>query len=226
MSQEINSLTFGGVNFYLVKTNQGFILIDTGYTKNRQEIEKELQAKDCPPTNLKLILLTHGDFDHSGNARYLREKIGGKIAMHQGDKGIVEQGDLFSGRKMNFLMRGIGKIILFFLKSSFSKEDRFIPDFYVEEGYDLSEFGLNAKVVYLPGHSNGSIGILTASGVFFCGDLLVNIKQPAANSLIGNKEMFKNSLRKLKTLNITIVYPGHGKPFTPQELWENQKSKV
>jgi hydroxyacylglutathione hydrolase len=84
-------------------------------------------------------LLTHGDFDHSGNARYLREKIGGKIDMHQGDKGIVEQDDLFSGRKMNFLMREIGKIILFFLKSRLSKEDRFIPDFYVEEGYDLSD---------------------------------------------------------------------------------------
>jgi hydroxyacylglutathione hydrolase len=47
-------------------------------------------------------LLTHGDFDHSGNARYLREKIGGKIDMHQGDKGIVEQDDLFSGQKNEF----------------------------------------------------------------------------------------------------------------------------
>jgi len=43
---------------------------------------------------------------------------------------------------------------------------------FLEEGQPLSDVGLDASVLHLPGHSKGSIGILTASGDLFCGDLL------------------------------------------------------
>ena len=56
----------------------------------------------------------------------------------------------------------------------FGKSERFKPDFYIEEGYEFSEYGFDAKVLYIPGHSRGSIGILTAGGDLFCGDLLEN----------------------------------------------------
>jgi hydroxyacylglutathione hydrolase len=66
----------------------------------------------------------------------------------------------------------------------FSKSHRFRPDFYVEEGDDFSEYGFDAQVLLIRGHSKGSIGILTAGGDLFCGDLLENLKKPATNSII------------------------------------------
>ena len=42
---------------------------------------------------LRLIVLTHGDYDHAGNAAYLREKYGSKVAMHRDDSGRVERAD-------------------------------------------------------------------------------------------------------------------------------------
>ena len=53
-------------------------MIDTGQTNKRKVIEKELKKADCNPGNLNLIVLTHGDFDHCGNAAYLRKKSGNK----------------------------------------------------------------------------------------------------------------------------------------------------
>jgi len=162
------------VNCYLVKTDDGYILIDTGISNKRGVIEKELGSAGCQPGNLKLIVLTHGDFDHIGNAAYLRKKFGTRIAMNYNDSGMAEQGNMFWSRKTpNIVIRTI--FDSFF---SLSKSDRFKPDLYIEDGYDFSGYGFDAKVLQLPGHSKGSIGILTADGNLFCGDLLANINKP------------------------------------------------
>jgi len=80
MPQEIKTINLGGVNCFLVKTGDGHVLIDTGLPTKRTDIEKELESAGCKPGNLKLIVLTHGDFDHTGNVAYLRKKFGTKIA--------------------------------------------------------------------------------------------------------------------------------------------------
>ena len=39
----------------------------------------------------------------------------------------------------------------------------FSPDVLLQDGQDLGEFGLAATVVHFPGHSPGSVGVLTAA---------------------------------------------------------------
>jgi len=95
----------------------------------------------------------------------------------------------------------------------FGKPERFKPDLYVEDGYDFSGSGFDAKVLHLPGHSKGSIGILTAGGDLFCGDLLENKDKPVLNSIMDDLATANASVEKLKSLKINTVYPGHGKPF-------------
>ncbi|MDH5481449.1 MAG: MBL fold metallo-hydrolase [Candidatus Bathyarchaeota archaeon] len=219
MTLEINTIAMPfvfnvSVNCYLVRTSHGFILIDAGRTNKRGTIEKELVSVGCLPGNLKLIVLTHGDFDHCGNAGYLRQKFGIEIAMHKDDSGMVERGDMLWNRnKQNILIR-----IIFRLFFRLSKSDRFKPDLYIDEGYDFSGYGFDAKVLNIPGHSKGSIGILTASGDLFCGDLLANVAKPEVWSIIDDKVAAHNSIEKLKRLQINTVYPGHGQPF-PMELF-------
>ena len=65
----------GSVNCYLIKTETGFVLIDTGSSNGRAELEHQLERAGCKPGNLRLILLTHGDFDHTGNAAHLRKRF-------------------------------------------------------------------------------------------------------------------------------------------------------
>ena len=86
-------LRMGSVNCYLIETEAGYLLIDTGASSSRLQLAREIDEAGCEPGRLKLILLTHGDFDHSGNAAYLRIGFGGKIAMHHDDLEMVERGE-------------------------------------------------------------------------------------------------------------------------------------
>jgi glyoxylase-like metal-dependent hydrolase (beta-lactamase superfamily II) len=52
-----------------------------GCSNKHTDLDKELKSAGCKPGNLKLIVLKYGDFDHTGNAAYLRIKFGTEIAM-------------------------------------------------------------------------------------------------------------------------------------------------
>lgn len=206
----------GSVNCYLIRTDTGYVLIDTGGSNKRSDLEKELESVGCKPGRLRLIVITHGDFDHTGNAAYLRKKFRTKIAMHHDDSAMIERGDMFAGRrKPNIVIRMMLPIASIVFR--FGKSERCKPDLHIEDGYDFSEHGFDARAIHIPGHSKGSIGILTAGGDLFCGDLLVNSDKPVLNSIMDDLGSAKASVAELKSLGINTVYPGHGKPF-PMEL--------
>jgi len=216
MSSGIQTITLalpyrlGSVNCYRIATDTGYVLIDTGPSSKRADLEQALEGAGCQPGDLKLIVLTHGDFDHTGNAAYLRRKFGAKLAMHAADFGMIERGDMFASRgKSNPIFKAIAPLLF-----KFGAADRATPDIKITEGFDLSEYGLDAKVVSIPGHSQGSIGILTTNGDLFVGDLLENTKQPALNSIMDDRAAAQASIEKLKDLSIKTVYPGHGTPFS------------
>ncbi len=214
----ITTITIDGVNCFLVDTGEGFVLIDTGYAKSRPALEEALQKAGCQPCDLKLILITHGDFDHTGNGAYLRDYYGVIIAMHREDAVVVEFGDMLKARKIGerWLMRVMMKVMVVFMGGG--RFDRFSPDIFLGDGDDLSAYGFAARVLHIPGHSRGSIAFLAASGDLFCGDLLENSgvekgKPPSLNSLIDDLAVAKACVEKLSALPIQTVFPGHGDPF-------------
>jgi len=209
-----------GASAYLLKTETGCFLIDTGIAKKRAQLEKELREAGCQPGNLKLIIITHGHLDHVGNTAYLRDKYGAKVAMHKGDYGMVESGDMFVDTKGGVM---IGLVGLLMKALGLSDYERFTPDLYLEDNQDLSAYGLDATIIHIPGHSKGSIGVLTAGGDLFCGDLLVNTDKPAKNTLIDDPAEYDASVERLRTLEIKTVYPGHGKPFRMEQFMENNQ---
>ncbi len=183
----------------------------------RSTIETKLRNAGCHSENLKLIILIHGDIDHCGNAAYFRQKFGTKIAMHHADLGMVERGDMFwNRRKPNIFIK-----IIFSLLFRLDRSDRFKPDLYLKDGDTLAEYGLDARILELPGHSKGSIGVLLANKNLFCGDLLGNIDKPKLWSIIDDPSAASASVEKLKNSGINTVYPGHGKPFLMEQFDRN-----
>jgi glyoxylase-like metal-dependent hydrolase (beta-lactamase superfamily II) len=197
------------VNCYVVETGTGFVLIDTGASNRRKDVERELENAGCKPGGLKLIILTHGDFDHTGNAAYLRGKFGARIAMHRDDAGMLERGDIFWNRKSgNLLIRTVASCHF-----RFSRSEKCSPDLSLDEGDSLSAYSLDATVLHVPGHSKGSIAILTAGGALFSGDLLLYKDRPVLNSIIDDRAAAQASFERLKSLKTNMVYPGHGEAF-------------
>jgi hydroxyacylglutathione hydrolase len=72
--------------------------------------------------------------------------------------------------------------------------------------------------VHIPGHSSGSIGVLTAGGHLFCGDLLTNTGGPVLNQIMDDPAAARASVERLRSLHIDTVYPGHGGPFSLEQL--------
>ena len=213
---QITRIESGGVNCYLIKGKDGFALIDTGYANQRETIDAALAEAGCD--NIKLIILTHGDFDHVGNCAYLRDKFGSKVAMHPDDVGMVERGDMFWNRELGGVKRALGKLFILVKHIRFDTEDRFSPDILLTDMQELAVFGFDAAVHHLPGHSRGSIGLLTVDGDFFCGDVFDNVIVPEKTKLISNFDDFSKSIERIQSLNIRTVYPGHGATFTKEAL--------
>jgi len=214
MLYEIKTIAGKIANCYLVKTEGAFFMVDTGVSFSRGALKKTLTAAGCRPGSLKLVAITHADYDHTGSCVYLREKYGAKIAIHRNEAGAVETKNMLANRKNKpavFLktMPALFRPLIF---------RNFKPDIIVDDGDDLSQYGLDARVVHTPGHTTGSISILTAGGDLFCGDFLVNSGKPKKNHLVDDMAAMDASVERLKTLNVKKVYPGHGKPFTLEEF--------
>ena len=190
-------------------------------------IEKKFEKAGCKPDNLELVVLTHGDIDHASNCTFIRNKYCVKIAMHYDDGGIVERGDMSWNRKtkpdkiskMGRIIMLISRVMMIF--GGAGKFDTFKPDIYVSDGQGLSEYGFDAEILHLPGHSRGSIGVLTSGGDLICGDLFMNLPRPNLHFMIDDLSAANTSIKKLKCLGIKTVYPGHGKPFPMELLFKN-----
>ncbi len=215
----IDPMTFGSsafsVNAYLLRTDVGCVLVDTGMRGHRETVESRIAGSGCAE-QLKLIIITHGDVDHVGNARYLRERFGAPIAMNEAEVPMTRDGDMLANRSARVtLVRRILRSVV-----RLKEGDRFEPDVLLDENSDLAEYGLeDARVLLLKGHSNGSIGLLLADGRLISGDVVENRGgQPKIGSIMDDAATAKASVERLRAMGVTTVYPGHGAPFEMSRL--------
>jgi len=219
VAQSITRIELGrgsfGVNAYLVTTDAGHVLVDTGMRGQRKLIAEKLSTAGVTSDSLKLIVITHGDMDHIGSAAHLSREFSAPIAMHPGDIGMTRDGDMFSGRSSgNTLVRAAMRLAL-----RLPETDRFVPDIELAEDSDLTDYGLaGARVLRLAGHSTGSIALLFEDGSLICGDLLENRSAARIGSIMDDVPAAKRSIERLRELHPGTVYPGHGAPFDFSEL--------
>jgi len=214
MKNEIKTINLGFVNAFLLKADDGgFILVDTGMPQHLEKLKEELKTAGCVPGNLKLIVATHGDQDHIGNCAKLKESYSSRIAMHEADSSMIEK-QAYDRKCRGFFAKFFDLILktMFFFRGE-TKIEKFFPDLFLEDGRSLLEFGIDAKVIHIPGHTKGSIGILFPNGDFIAGDTLGNMRGPDLAIFIDNYDDLKKSIEKLMSLGIKKVYSGHGKPF-------------
>ena len=214
MPYEITTFAHMGVNCYLVKTESSFVMVDAGFALAQGNLKKTLVEAGCKPGDLKLVVLTHADWDHTGNCLFLRKKYGAKIAVHRNEGLALETGNMYANRKRKGT---VPKLVYGLFRPALVRT--FKADVFVADGEDLLPYGFNARVIDTPGHTIGSISILPVFGDFFCGDFLTNNGKPQANSFLDDAGEMEASVKKLKDLDIKRIYPGHGKPFKPDEFF-------
>lgn len=229
MKQSITTIDLEGTNGYLLNQDCNFILLDTGgylftdkFINNRREgLLKALDKAGCNSDNLKLIVLTHGDLDHVANADFMRKKYNVPIAMHKEDLELVENPTAekvlancnYTSLIFSVVYKLIKKKLTAIVQKQLGNFESFKPDIFLKDGDSLTHFGFDADIIHIPGHTAGSIGILTADGSLISGDILANAKKPAFAPNASNFKVLHDSFNHIKTMNIKTVYPGHGTPF-------------
>lgn len=90
------------------------------------------------------------------------------------------------------------------------------PDQRYEDGDVLDVLGMAWKVLHLPGHSPGSIGLYSSeTGTLLAGDTLFAGSVGRVDFPTSNPVHMQESLARLLELpDATRVYPGHGPPTT------------
>jgi len=233
MALTIKHIDLGGVNCYLGKEEDQYVLFDTGgymiLDKNldnrRALLKRVLYENGCNKENLKFLVLTHGDIDHVANAQYLREQYGLKIAMHKGDLKLV-QNPKVEDMMESFNYRSIAfKVIMSFMKTKIRKVmqktldafETFTPDILLKEGDTLQAYGFDAKIFSLPGHTAGSIGILTSNNELIAGDLFQNNKHLGVAMNAIDFENLDKSAKRIEDMKTKAIYAGHGTPWVRKE---------
>lgn len=202
---EVHRIASGNVNCYIVTNKDKAILIDTGRKKYREKI-----LEKCKEYHVSLIVLTHGHMDHCQNAAYLANALRIPVAMSEKDMDMIPDNRKQPMSAKTFL----GKIVLLVSLSSFEKDslDVFEPTIYLKNGDNLNEYGIDAKVVELPGHTNGSIGLEIEGDKLLVGDALMNMFYPMVSMLYVDEQEMLSTAKNISELGERTIYFGHGKP--------------
>ena len=151
------------------------------------------------------LFLTHGHWDHIGDAHLFKEKLSANIYFPEAD--------------MYWLNRDNQRLIVP-LTYTFTP---FTPDVYLKKETEIQLGSLKLKVIPIPGHTEGQIGIYDeANGLIFVGDTLFKSGFGRTDLYGGSSQVLRQSLQKLfQTLPAsTVVYPGHG----PKTTLEQERS--
>ena len=204
--KNVNMITCGRDNCYIIRGKRGDILIDTCSGGFRDEIELWLENY-----NVKLIALTHGHLDHTGNAAYFAELYDARIAMGEADSELAENKRVRKLYAMN--VRGIA------IKKAAEAPPKSLPepfkaDIFLEDGIALGEeFGIeNCTAVSLEGHTKGSFGILHGKDLYL-GDAAMNFGSPSFPAICESPVRARKALEKIKELAPERIFFGHGEPI-------------
>lgn len=221
MNISIHPIRMNLDTMYVLK-GEGVILVDGGDPDKLENFKRGIARASIRPEEIKLILLTHGHWDHLGSAAEIQGLTGAKILLHQADLHFLDEAHPSQPPGFTTWGKFIIKLI------SLATANMVLPKFTVDivagsEDISLSPYGIAGKVVHTPGHSWGSVSVLLDSGEAFVGDLGMNMFPlqlgPGLPIFGDDMQLVKQSWNKLIGKGAKVVYPAHGKPF-PIELMQ------
>jgi glyoxylase-like metal-dependent hydrolase (beta-lactamase superfamily II) len=196
------------VNVYLAAD----VLFDAGTTWDRFRIPRQTKGR-----KLSLLALTHVHPDHQGLAREICRDRDIPLACHADDVDAMEgRRPISEGQITNPLLTKI--------QSSWEGPPHKVSR-VLEDGEKVGDF----TVIHTPPHARGHVVYFRdPPRVAICGDVIRNINYATGRTGLDEPPgMFtydpaenRRSIRKLASLNPTILLPGHGPAVTDTDEFQ------
>lgn len=193
-----------GANAYVVQTDDGLLVVDTGLPGNADKIVAFIRGLGLEPSAVRTIALTHSDPDHTGSVARLKALTGAEVAIHRDDAPAVA--GTGPGKERTGALRVLVAVV-----SPFVRVEPVQPDVLLGDGDSVAGF----DVIHTPGHTPGSI-TLRRDGIVFSGDALLSDSRgrvrPPSKALSGDYEEALLSAEKVEALEYRLLLTGHGQP--------------
>ena len=204
---------------YLIDTPDGITLIDAGFPGHYGDLQKEIAALGKQVSDIKGLILTHGDCDHIGFAERLRSRHGVPVYVHAADADQARTGErpkpstgpVRPGPATGFLAYALRKDGL---------RARHVQQIEEIGDGDVLPLPGEPEIIGVPGHSPGSVAIrVPVADAVLIGDALVTRhfltgrSGPQLAPFSQDPAAAASSLSRLAELDASWVLPAHGPPW-------------
>jgi len=192
-------------NAYLIQSNVP-VLIDAGTIGDAHDLSAALTDEGTSMRRVGLVVLTHAHADHAGVAAEL-QSFGARVVVGAGDADRLRRGVNDELRPTSATASLIKPLIL----NIFPETQ---PDVIVENEMDLAPWGIDGKVISMPGHTAGSLVVVLANHAAFVGDMMRGdvFGAPAEHYFHADREQNRKNIATLVQMGVERFYLGHGGP--------------
>lgn len=176
----------------LVRAGGRTIVFDTGPYAYRPILQGRLKRHGIDPGAVDTVVLSHLHWDSAANADLFPNA---EVVLHAGALAYAETPDQHDADTPGYVGRALGRL-------------RLRP---IDQEQEIAE---GVRIVDLPGHSPGSIGLLVGNALL-AGDA-VSCAGDAAAGDIRYQRPYDSRARGslLRALSLAeVIYPGHDRPF-------------
>jgi hydroxyacylglutathione hydrolase len=179
-------------------------LIDTGVAGAEKDISIALRELDKNLSDVEMIILTHSHPDHMGAASSIKKNSGAQVWAHPNERTWIEDVECQARERP---VPGFAGLV-----GGSVPVDRLLAD------GDLMSLGggLTFSVLHTPGHSSGSISLLSEeNGILFSGDL---VPQTGCIPIYEDVIALAQSLARIAEIeNLTALYSSWGDPLYSED---------
>jgi metallo-beta-lactamase class B len=189
------------ISSFLIVTSAGYILLDTGPVEMLPQVMENIQKLGFKPQEVKLLLNSHGHFDHCGGFAEFKRRTGATVVASKLDGELMARGgkgDFYWGDDLAY--------------------EPVKPDRTVADGESVELAGVSLTAHLTPGHTKGctswSMRVDEAGKhyhvLFLCG-LTASLYKLTNNDKYPNiVEDERETFRKLRGTRADVLLASHG----------------
>lgn len=231
LPDEIVSIQLDESTAFLIPARGGYLLFDTGYPWDYETLLAAIHERDIPLSSVRYVFISHAHDDHAGFLGTLADANPGmKVIVHEKTVPLLATGENNKENGGGLFNRAV--YLAFRAKQRLKPHWTLtFPPFAVretdivwrgEEAEMPAEVGMDATLLFTPGHTSDSTSLLYEGTYLFCGDLT-----STSFNLIGGRQLtvfnedveaVYESWAKVLSRDIPVTVPSHGRPFRTEKL--------